>query len=113
MAQDTEARDPVCGMSVNMATATHRSTLAGETYYFCSPACKRIFDADPARYTERSVPLSGSEGAADATRADLERHEPPFTKRDGIVAPKFGSAGSGGAEYEPLPEAHDDPGKRD
>ena len=28
--------------------------------------------------------------------------EPPFTKSDGMVAPKFGSAGSGGAEHEPV-----------
>ncbi|MGQ0704336.1 MAG: hypothetical protein ACT4PM_14535 [Gemmatimonadales bacterium] len=27
---------------------------------------------------------------------------PPFTKSDGMVAPKFGSAGSGGAEHEPV-----------
>jgi YHS domain-containing protein len=113
MAHDTQARDPVCGMSVDTATAAHRSTLEGETYYFCSAACKRIFDADPTRYIERSMPIPGAHAAGDATGPDLERHEPPFTKRDGIVAPKFGSAGSGGAEYEPLPEAHDDPGKRD
>ena len=113
MAQDTQARDPVCGMSVDTAAAAHRSTLEGETYYFCSAACKRIFDADPTRYIERSVPLGGTESAAGAAEPGLERHEPPFTKRGGIVAPKFGSAGSGGAEYEPLPEAHDDRGRRD
>ncbi len=38
---------------------------------------------------------------------ELERHEPPYTKSDGIVAPKFGAAGSGGAEYERGPEMHD------
>ena len=38
---------------------------------------------------------------------ELERHEPTHTKAGGIVAPKFGSAGSGGAEYEPGPERHD------
>jgi hypothetical protein len=30
--------------------------------------------------------------------------EPPFTKTGNITAPKFGSAGSGGAELEPGPE---------
>jgi Cu+-exporting ATPase len=39
--------------------------------------------------------------------ADLERHEPPHTRAGGIVAPKFGSAGSGGLEYEKGPERHD------
>lgn len=38
----------------------------------------------------------------------LEAHEPPFTSQGGITAPKFGSAGSGGLEYERLPERHDD-----
>jgi predicted small metal-binding protein len=36
----------------------------------------------------------------------LERHEPPYTTTGGITAPKFGSAGSGGLEYERLPERH-------
>ncbi|HSQ30743.1 MAG TPA: YHS domain-containing protein [Gemmatimonadaceae bacterium] len=99
MAQGTQARDPVCGMYVDTATATHRATFNGQTYYFCSPGCKRTFDANPAHYAERSVPVQGA--------GELEQHEPPFTKSDGIVAPKFGSAGSGGAEFERLPEAHD------
>ena len=33
---------------------------------------------------------------------------PPHTTTGKITAPKFGSAGSGGAEYELLPEEHDD-----
>lgn len=41
-----------------------------------------------------------------------ERHEPPYTKSGGFVAPKFGAAGSGGAEYERLPESHDDRGDK-
>lgn len=30
---------------------------------------------------------------------------PPYTTKHGITSPKFGSAGSGGAENEPGPEA--------
>lgn len=37
---------------------------------------------------------------------DLEKHEHPHT-HEPIPAPKFGSAGSGGAEFERLPEEHD------
>ena len=37
-----------------------------------------------------------------------ERHEPPHTTKGGVTAPKFGSAGSGGAEYEQVPEQHDE-----
>src|SRR4051812_28861027 len=45
---------------------------------------------------------------ADERVSDHDRNRapnPPFTKsKGGFVAPKFGSAGSGGAEYEPGPE---------
>jgi YHS domain-containing protein/uncharacterized membrane protein YraQ (UPF0718 family) len=42
--------DPVCGMSVDPATAEHRSVQKGETYYFCSAGCKAAFDKDPGKY---------------------------------------------------------------
>ena len=40
-------------------------------------------------------------------REELEKHDHPHT-HDPIPAPKFGSAGSGGAEFERLPELHED-----
>lgn len=93
--------DVVCGMTIDSDTAAGQSQFEGRTFYFCSTQCKRQFDADPSRYAGNSTSV--------ADRADtLERHEPPFTKAGGMVSPKFGSAGSGGAEYERLPEAHDD-----
>ena len=48
----TMAKDPVCGMSVDPATARRTSAYEGQTYYFCSPACKKAFEADPRRYLE-------------------------------------------------------------
>ena len=42
--------DPVCGMIVEIATARHRSTLDGQDYYFCCPACKRLFERNPQEY---------------------------------------------------------------
>jgi hypothetical protein len=35
---------------------------------------------------------------------DLDEQNPPRTTRGNFTAPKFGSAGSGGAEFEPGPE---------
>ncbi len=49
-ADEAEARDPVCGMSVAIASARHRSDVLGRGYYFCCARCKRVFDQDPARY---------------------------------------------------------------
>ncbi|RBP17217.1 Cu+-exporting ATPase [Roseiarcus fermentans] len=44
------ARDPVCGMSVDPATADYRCDHDGATYYFCASGCRTKFVADPARY---------------------------------------------------------------
>ena len=89
-------RDPVCGMNVDTATAI-RSSDGSSTEYFCSTACRSRFEANPDQYS-----------AQNRAGEPLERHEPPHTTTEnGITAPKFGSAGSGGAEYERLPEQHD------
>lgn len=42
-------KDPVCDMSVNTDAALH-STYQGQTYYFCSPLCKSLFDREPEKY---------------------------------------------------------------
>ena len=44
------ARDPVCGMSVDPAKASHRAEHDGHTYFFCSAGCRTKFVADPAKY---------------------------------------------------------------
>lgn len=44
------AIDPVCGMTVEIATARYTAEHAGRTYYFCAPGCKRSFQKDPAKY---------------------------------------------------------------
>ena len=44
------ALDPVCGMMVEIATARHHSVLDGQDYYFCCPACKRLFERNPQEY---------------------------------------------------------------
>ena len=87
---------------IDRATAAAQSQYEGRTFYLCSEQCLRQFESDPARYAG-AADVSGSK-----PHEKLERHEPPYTKSGGMVAPKFGAAGSGGAEYERLPEAHDD-----
>ena len=44
------AIDPVCGMSVDPATAKHRHEHGGTAYVFCSAGCRTKFVADPARF---------------------------------------------------------------
>ena len=92
------AIDPVCGMTVDTQTAAGKSTFEGQDYYFCSTACKVEFDNNPAKFRREGVNADAPVGEDD----------PRFTKKGAFVSPKFGSAGSGGAEYEPLP-----PGAKD
>src|SRR5262245_64472948 len=44
------AIDPVCGMTVDPATARASGVHEGQTYYFCCPSCLQKFQADPQRY---------------------------------------------------------------
>jgi xanthine dehydrogenase accessory factor len=45
-----EARDPVCGMVVEVATARHTATHRGRMFYFCCAGCRQAFEADPDRF---------------------------------------------------------------
>lgn len=83
----SQVKDLVCGMMIEHETAPERTTYANREFYFCSEDCRRAFEADPEPYAGVS-----------------EGEEPPYTNSKGFVAPKFGSAGSGGLEYEPAPE---------
>lgn len=51
-----EVIDPVCGMTVEVATARYRTTHGGRTYHFCNARCLERFAADPARYLSASTP---------------------------------------------------------
>ena len=54
------------------------------------------------RDLDRDRDLERERALEDDTAAD--EPNPPRTTKGGITAPKFGSAGSGGAELEPGPE---------
>ena len=41
------AKDPVCGMDVDPATAKFKTQHGGKDYFFCSAGCLRKFEADP------------------------------------------------------------------
>jgi len=82
----SQAKDPVCEMMVDTDTAPAHTTYDSQDVYFCSHQCRKEFEKEPERFASK-----------------LER-EPPFTVSKAFVAPKFGSAGSGGLEFEPRPE---------
>ncbi len=43
-------KDPVCGMSVNPATAKYSHHHNGDSFYFCGARCLEKFKAEPAKY---------------------------------------------------------------
>ena len=86
--------DPVCGMAIDPDTAAATTKFEGRDYYFCSMACKTEFERNPDKYRHAD---------ASSTPVDRATDDPPWTQTGPIVSPKFGAAGSGGAEYEPLP----------
>ncbi len=47
--------DPVCGMTVQPATAAASHVHEGKTYYFCCQGCLTKFQADPAKYLKPSA----------------------------------------------------------
>ena len=53
--------DPVCGMTVDPATAEHRRAGSG-TVYFCSAHCAAAFDIDPGRYAVAATIAPGAAG---------------------------------------------------
>jgi xanthine dehydrogenase accessory factor len=48
------AVDPVCGMTVAAVDSTPHVDLEGTTTWFCCPACRKAFLAEPARYAPAS-----------------------------------------------------------
>jgi len=71
--------DPVCGMTINPATAAALEVLDGTPVYFCSEGCRHRFLANPAAYSgETAAPVGGGDHACCAEPAghDMRRLNP-------------------------------------
>ncbi len=74
------ARDPVCGMTVDPATAKHSAEHAGTTYFFCSGHCAEKFRAQPETVLAGPPrPMTGHGGMVSIQPA-------PQKKKDSAVA---------------------------
>ena len=54
-AQQAEAVDPVCGMTVTADRTGLPLDYQGSTYYFCQAGCRRAFESDPAAYVRNET----------------------------------------------------------
>ncbi len=104
-------QDPVCGMSVDPATAKHRHDHDGTTYYFCSPRCREKFMTDPASYlTPVKDPVCGMT-VVPATAKHLHAHNGttyffcnPRCREKFIADPAKYLDPASAAPTEPVPE---------
>jgi Cu+-exporting ATPase len=55
-------RDPVCGMTVDPATAKYRHSYKGEDYFFCAERCRSRFAADPEKFLQPQAQEEMPEG---------------------------------------------------
>ena len=46
----TTAKDPVCGMDVDIGTTFLTAKHDSKVYYFCSAGCQQAFEREPKRY---------------------------------------------------------------
>ena len=46
-------QDPVCGMLLHSELAQARAVFDNQAFYFCSTACRELFDHDPAEFLKR------------------------------------------------------------
>jgi YHS domain-containing protein len=67
------SKDPICGMTVDEATALH-TERDGKTFYFCSDSCRQKFLAAPAgaKPADKSGGCCGQQ--ADVAGAVNSRH---------------------------------------
>jgi len=89
-ADPAKAVDPVCGMSVDKASAKWKSEYKGSTYFFCSGVCKTMFDKEPGKYLAAPVEAGehmehgqGMAGGGMMALPDVERKVEIL--KDGIV----------------------------
>ncbi len=49
------AKDPVCGVDVDERFAPMHIEYQQKVHFFCSPACKEVFDRNPNHFVEQPV----------------------------------------------------------
>src|SRR4051794_39643246 len=89
------AIDPICGMTVDEATAQWTSVRDGETFYFCNPGCKAKFEA------ERGAPHPAPRATFSPPRGEKDLGQYTCPMHPEIVRDEPGSCPICGMALEP------------
>lgn len=54
--EQEEAKDPICGMTVDIRTTKYESEFDDKPFYFCCGGCKQTFDKQPDKYVLDTFP---------------------------------------------------------
>jgi Cu+-exporting ATPase len=102
------AIDPVCGMTVDPATAAGSVEFDGKTYHFCSQHCVARFRADPRKYLDKPAQEPMDHSCCGHTASDAAAEPaPPGTKYTCPMHPEIVQDGPGtcpkcGMALEPM-----------
>ncbi|HSE96701.1 MAG TPA: heavy metal-binding domain-containing protein, partial [Blastocatellia bacterium] len=100
--QSTQVIDPVCGMTVEPASAAGAYEHEGKTYYFCHPSCLQKFRAEPDRFVKgpQTIPLVTPRSAPKATAVKGDEYTCPMDPEIRQIGP--GSCPKCGMALEPV-----------
>ena len=96
---DGVTKDPVCGMTVDPATAKHQADHEGTTFYFCSSRCREKFEAEPSTWLDDRPATKPADAGAIYTcpmHPEVEQVGPGECPKCGMaLEPKTPSADAG------------------
>ena len=87
-----KAKDPVCGMTVDPASAAHFFDHEGTRYYFCCNGCRAKFKADPEKYLAKKVAAPAPAQAAPKGAQYTCPMHPEIVQGGVGICPKCGMA---------------------
>jgi Cu+-exporting ATPase len=84
------AIDPICGMTVDPATAAGRFEYEGQTYYFCATSCLDRFRADPEKALKKAQAPPVTISISPTARKPLPMMMPAAPAAAGVLDPVCG-----------------------
>ncbi len=93
---ESEVRDPVCGMRVDSQSATHHCIVHDQSFWFCCRACLEKFKIDPEKYLRGELDdMASSQDLPPGTEFTCPMHPE-------VVEPQAGECPSCGMALQPM-----------